>query len=219
MHINAGQLNPSDWRELGVEQLTKRQREILEYIRDHVRNRGYPPSVREIGAAVGLSSSSTVHGHLSRLEDKGYIRRDPTKPRAIEVLVGVEQVPSRQTVNVPLVGRVIAGQPILAVENIDDVYPLPRDYVRSDEAFMLRVSGDSMIEAGINDGDQIIVRRQSQADNGDIVVALLDDEATVKYFYREEGRIRLQPANENMEPIYARDVRILGKVVGLYRRY
>jgi repressor LexA len=168
---------------------------------------------------VGLSSSSTVHGHLSRLEDKGYIRRDPTKPRAIEVLVGVEQVPSRQTVNVPLVGRVTAGEPILAVENIDDVYPLPRDYVRSDEAFMLRVSGDSMIEAGINDGDQIIVRRQSQADNGDIVVALLDDEATVKYFYREEGRIRLQPANENMEPIYARDVRILGKVVGLYRRY
>jgi len=202
-----------------VRKLTERQQEILDYIQKHTQNRGYPPSVREIGEAVGLSSSSTVHGHLSRLEDKGYIRRDPTKPRAIEILVEGEPVPRHRIVNVPLVGRVTAGTPILAVENVEDVFPLPRDYVRTDEAFMLRVRGDSMIEAGIADGDLIIVRRQTTADNGDIVVALLDDEATVKRFYREKDSVRLQPANETMAPIYVKDVRILGKVVGLYREY
>ncbi|HEX6988132.1 MAG TPA: transcriptional repressor LexA [Bacillota bacterium] len=202
--------------------LTRRQRQIYEFIKKQMRSRGYPPSVREIGEAVGLRSSSTVHGHLSRLEEKGYIRRDPTKPRAIEI-VGEHLFPTptlddRRVVHVPLVGQVTAGQPILAVENIEDHLPFSRDLVGDDDVFMLRVRGDSMIEAGILDGDHVIVRRQETALNGDIVVALLEDEATVKRFYRENDHVRLQPENRFMEPIIARDVRILGKVIGLFRR-
>lgn len=198
----------------GSTRLTERQRQVLEYIRRHTRERGYPPSVREIGGALGLTSSSTVHGHLARLEDKGYIRRDPTKPRAIELM---GERPAR-VVPIPLVGQITAGEPILAVENVEATYPLPHDLVGHDDVFMLRVRGDSMINAGIFDGDLVIVRRQPTAQNGDVVVALLDDEATVKRFYRENGHVRLQPDNDAMEPIITTQVEILGKVVGLFRR-
>ncbi|EKP93922.1 transcriptional repressor LexA [Thermaerobacter subterraneus] len=199
-----------------MEELTRRQRQILDYIKASIRERGYPPSVREIGEAVGLKSTSTVHTYLARLERKGYIRRDPTKPRAIEVLE--ESGLRTRTVPVPLVGQVTAGQPILAVENIEDVLPLPTELVPEGEVFALRIRGDSMIGAGILDGDYVIVRRQETADNGDIVVALIDDEATVKRFYRERDGIRLQPENPAMEPIRVRTARILGKVVALLRR-
>ncbi|PZN10227.1 MAG: repressor LexA [Bacillota bacterium] len=199
-----------------MEELTKRQRQILEYIKTCIRERGYPPSVREIGEAVGLKSTSTVHAYLSRLEQKGFIRRDPTKPRAIEVID--EAIARSRTVAVPLVGQVTAGQPILAVENIEDVLPLPAGLVPDSEVFALRIRGNSMIGAGILDGDYAIVRRQDTAENGDIVVALIDDEATVKRFFREHDRIRLQPENPAMEPIYVREARILGKVVALLRR-
>ncbi len=197
--------------------LTPRQREILDYIRKEIRERGYPPSVREIGEAIGLSSSSTVHGHLARLEEKGYLRRDPDKPRAIEV-TGERQLRRQRLVTIPLVGRVTAGQPVLAVENVEETYALPYDLVRGDSVFMLRVEGESMIEAGIFDGDLVMVRSQDSAGNGDIVVALLDDEATVKRFYNEGDRVRLQPENSSMAPIYSREVKVLGKVIGLYRR-
>ena len=201
---------------MGLEDLTRRQREILHYIKASIRERGYPPSVREICEAVGLRSTSTVHAYLARLEQKGYIRRDPTKPRAIEVL---DEADARaRTVTVPLVGQVTAGQPILAVENIEDVLPLPAELVPEGEVFALRVRGDSMIGAGILDGDYVIVRRQEAAENGDIVVALLDEEATVKRFFRERDCIRLQPENPAMEPIRVREARILGKVVALLRR-
>lgn len=197
--------------------LTPRQREILDYIRKEIRERGYPPSVREIGEATGLSSSSTVHGHLARLEEKGFLRRDPDKPRAIEV-TGERQLRQQRLVSIPLVGRVTAGQPILAIENVEETYALPYDFVRGDSVFMLRVEGESMINAGIFDGDLVMVRSQESADNGDIVVALLGDEATVKRFFHEGDQVRLQPENTNMAPIYSRDVRVLGKVIGLYRR-
>ncbi len=197
--------------------LTPRQREILDYIRKEIRERGYPPSVREIGEATGLSSSSTVHGHLARLEEKGFLRRDPDKPRAIEI-TGERQLRQQRLVSVPLVGRVTAGQPILAVQNIEETYALPYDFVHGDSVFMLRVEGESMIEAGIFDGDLVMVRSQDSAVNGDIVVALLGDEATVKRFYNEGDEVRLQPENSAMSPIYSRDVRVLGKVIGLYRR-
>jgi len=198
--------------------LTSRQRQILDFIKEEIRERGYPPSVREIGVAVGLSSSSTVHGHLARLEEKGYIRRDPTKPRAIEILDENFYNLRHRTVNVPLVGRVTAGLPILAVENIEEYFPLPQDLVRDDEVFMLTVQGESMIEAGILNGDYVIVRQQTNAANGEIVVALIDDEATVKRFFKEKDHIRLQPENQHMEPIIVKDVKILGKVIGLYRK-
>lgn len=198
--------------------LGARQRQILAYIKDTQRAKGYPPSVREIGEAVGLSSSSTVHTHLEKLEEMGLIRRDPTKPRAIEIL---DEASWRQKslTPVPLVGRVTAGQPILAVENIEETYPLPTELVGDDNIFMLTIQGESMINAGIFNGDFVLVREQSTARNGDIVVALIDnEEATVKRFYKEKDVIRLQPENDNMEPIYARDVSILGKVVGVFRR-
>lgn len=199
--------------------LTKRQNEILEYIKTEVRGKGYPPSVREIGQAVGLNSSATVHSHLARLEAKGYIRRDPTKPRAIEITDGSAMVEvSTSTVSIPVLGRVTAGEPILAVENIEDYFTLPAHMVPRGDIFMLNVKGDSMIEAGIHDRDMVIVRKQETARNGEVVVALLNDEATVKTFYREVGRIRLQPENSALKPIYASEVAILGKVVGLYRR-
>lgn len=197
--------------------LTPRQRQILDFIRKQVQEKGYPPSVREIGEAVGLRSSATVHGHLKRLAARGLLRRDPTKPRAIGLV-------SKETAvwgvsHVPLVGRVTAGQPILAVENVEAELPLPTDlFGSSRDLFALRVRGDSMIGAGILDGDVVVVARQPNADDGDIVVALLGDEATVKRFYREDGRIRLQPENPRLEPIFADEVTILGKVVGLLRR-
>jgi len=200
--------------------LTRRQEQILDFIRSEIHRKGYPPSVREIGEAVGLSSSSTVHAHLAALERHGYIRRDPTKPRALEVLDFRDTergVDPRSVTAVPLVGAVAAGQPILAAENIEATLPLPAEFA-GDSTFVLRVRGDSMVEAGILDGDYVVVRQQQTADNGDIVVALVEDEATVKRFYRESDRIRLQPENRAMEPIYVRDARILGKVVALFRR-
>jgi repressor LexA len=201
--------------------LSKRQQQILDFIKKEVKTKGYPPSVREIGEAVGLASSSTVHGHLARLESKGYIRRDPTKPRAIEIL-DPDFSASNQTddvISVPIIGKVTAGQPITAIENIEDYFPLPKRLVSSeDHVFMLEVMGDSMIEAGILDGDYVIVRQQQSADNGDIVVAMTEDnEATVKRFFKEKDHIRLQPENSNLEPIIVRDCTILGKVIGVYR--
>jgi repressor LexA len=198
--------------------LSLRQTKILEFIKQEIRKKGYPPAVREIGEAVGLLSSSTVHGHLQTLEDKGYIRRDPTKPRAIEILDSSSDVlEGKKVVHIPVVGRVAAGQPILAAENIEGTFPLPADLVRHDNIFMLKVQGESMIDAGIFDGDFIIVRQQNVARNGEIVVALIEDEATVKRFFKERTLIRLQPENSSMEPIYSQDVSILGKVIGVFR--
>jgi len=198
--------------------LSLRQTNILEFIKDEIRKKGYPPSVREIGKAVGLLSSSTVHTHLQTLEDKGYIRRDPTKPRAIEVMDSSSDLQNvEKVIHIPIVGRVTAGQPILAVENIEGTFPLPANLVRQDNDFMLKVQGESMIGAGILDGDFIIVRQQNEARNGEIVVALIGDEATVKRFFKEKTLIRLQPENPSMEPIYSQDVTILGKVVGVFR--
>ncbi|MFS8544233.1 MAG: transcriptional repressor LexA [Limnochordales bacterium] len=200
-----------------MKDLTPRQRQILEFIKREVQQRGYPPSVREIGQAVGLSSSSTVHGHLGKLEEKGYIRRDPTKPRAIEILEP-GGAPATDIVYAPVVGRVTAGEPILAVENIEGYFPLAREFAGNGELFLLQVRGDSMIRAGILDGDYVVVRQQPDALNGEIVVALLGEEATVKRFYRENGQVRLQPENDAYPPILAQDVQILGKVIGVYRR-
>lgn len=201
--------------------LTDRQRQVLEFIKAETRRRGYPPTVRDIGAAVGLSSSSTVHSHLAALEAKGLIRRDPSKPRALEVLGqerGDATVEMRGVVQLPVIGAVAAGSPILAEENVEATLPLPVDVVREDSTFVLRVQGDSMVDAGIMDGDFVVVRQQKTAENGEIVVALLDDEATVKRFFRERDHIRLQPENAAMEPIQVRDVTILGKVVAVFRR-
>ncbi|MGG3957124.1 transcriptional repressor LexA [Bhargavaea massiliensis] len=199
--------------------LSKRQQQILDFIKQEVRTKGYPPSVREIGEAVGLASSSTVHGHLARLESKGFIRRDPTKPRAIEILDEYESIPKTNVVNVPIVGKVTAGQPITAIENIEEYFPLPERFVSpDDQVFMLQIVGESMIEAGILDGDYVIVRQQQTANNGDIVVAMTEDhEATVKRFFKEKDHIRLQPENSSMEPIIVQNATILGKVIGVYR--
>ncbi|WP_029420411.1 transcriptional repressor LexA [Alicyclobacillus macrosporangiidus] len=205
--------------------LTRRQQAILDFIRKTVRDRGYPPSVREIGEAVGLASSSTVHGHLERLQAKGLLRRDPTKPRAIELLDASDDAERRPSAEVPagvvlapVVGRVTAGLPITAVENIEDYFPLPKDLARDADIFVLTVQGDSMVEAGILDGDYVIVRRQDWANNGDIVVAMTEeDEATVKRFFRERDHIRLQPENAAMEPLRYPTVKILGKVIGVFR--
>ncbi|MBU8877928.1 transcriptional repressor LexA [Bacillus sp. FJAT-29790] len=201
--------------------LSKRQQDILSFIKDEVRLKGYPPSVREIGVAVGLASSSTVHGHLARLESKGLIRRDPTKPRAIEILDldDSAQTPNYKVVNVPIVGKVTAGLPISAIENVEEYFPLPERLAPSDEhVFMLEIMGESMIEAGILDGDHVIVKQQNTANNGDIIVAMTeDDEATVKRFFKEKDHIRLQPENSTMEPIILSNVSILGKVIGVFR--
>lgn len=203
-----------------MEKLTKRQQDILDFIKFRVHEKGYPPSVREIGQAVGLASSSTVHGHLARIEEKGFIRRDPTKPRAIEI-ISFDDLETNQTpvIHVPVVGKVTAGPPITAIENIEEQFPLPASLVSdSDKVFMLKVQGDSMIEAGILDGDLVIVRQQQSADNGEIVVALTDEnEATVKRFFKEKDHFRLQPENSSLTPIILQSVSIIGKVVGVYR--
>lgn len=194
---------------------------ILDFLKKEILSKGYPPSVREIGEAVGLKSTSTVHGHLERLEKKGIIRRDPTKPRAIEILDDEFSVQRREILNVPILGRVAAGEPLLAVENIEEYFPLPVDYAPNQELFMLRVKGDSMINVGIFEGDLIIVQKQSTATNGDIVVALLEDSVTVKTYYRESDHIRLQPENDQLEPIrvYDDSIVIEGKVISLFRQY
>ncbi|SHN17357.1 transcriptional repressor LexA [Gracilibacillus kekensis] len=201
--------------------LSKRQEEILAYIKEQVDLKGYPPSVREIGEAVGLASSSTVHGHLARLEKKGYIRRDPTKPRAIEVLQqeGEFDIPKTEAMFAPVIGKVTAGLPITAVENIEEYIPIPNNEMHaSEQLFVLIIEGDSMIEAGILDGDKVIVKQQNTAINGDIVVAMTEDsEATVKRFFKEKDHIRLQPENATMDALIYENVSILGKVVGLYR--
>lgn len=221
--------------------LTRRQEAILDFIRKNVKEKGYPPSVREIGEAVGLASSSTVHGHLERLQQKGLLRRHPTKPRAIEVLENPDssnvvelpnndfqdrirsdgQVPMAVTENsilAPIIGRVTAGMPITAVQNVEDYFPLPKDFAQGDELFVLEVQGESMIDAGIYHGDYVIVKRQLTASNGEIVVAMTeDDEATVKRFYRENGRFRLQPENPTMSPLFYENVTVLGRVVGVFR--
>lgn len=203
-----------------MKKVSKRQEDILAFIKEEVRAKGYPPSVREIGEAVGLASSSTVHGHLARLEQKGLIRRDPTKPRAIEILESEDSIQKQSVIHVPLVGKVTAGSPITAIENIEEYFPLPDTYGTSeDQLFMLEIMGESMIEAGILDGDLVIVKQKSTADNGDIVVAMTEEnEATVKRFYKEKTHFRLQPENATMEPILVNQVSILGQVVGLYRR-
>lgn len=201
-----------------MSKLSKRQQAILDFIKDEVRTKGYPPSVREIGAAVGLASSSTVHGHLARLEKKGLIKRNPTKPRAIEILDKDSAIPDEGNVKVPIVGKVTAGQPITAIENVEDYFLLPKKFAREEPLFMLVVEGNSMIEAGILNQDYVIVKQQSTANNGDIIVAMTDEnEATIKRFYKEKDYVRLQPENSSMEPIILKNVTILGKVIGVYR--
>ncbi len=204
---------------MGYGKITAKQQEILDFIKSEILQKGYPPAVRDICEAVHLKSTSSVHSHLESLEKNGYIRRDPTKPRAIEIMDDNFYMLRREVVNVPMVGTVAAGQPILAVENIDSYFPIPAEYLPKGEAFMLKVKGDSMVNAGIFDGDQIIVQKQSTAENGDMVVALVDDSATVKTFYKENGHFRLQPENDSMEPIIVNEVSILGKVFGVFRVY
>lgn len=197
--------------------ITKKQSEILEYIKSQILNKGYPPSVRDICEAVQLKSTSSVHSHLETLEKNGYIRRDPTKPRAIEIIDDNFNLVRREVVNVPIVGRVAAGQPILAVENVESYFPIPMEFMPNDQCFMLTVQGESMVNVWIYDGDTILVAQQQTAKNGDIVVALVDDSATVKTYYKEEGHIRLQPENDSMAPIIVPDCMILGRVFGVFR--
>lgn len=200
------------------ENINQREKEIIRYIKHSIKSRGYPPSVREIGQAVGLKSSSTVHNYLCKLEEKGILRRDATKPRAMEILDN-ESENFKEMVMVPVLGRVAAGIPILAEENREDIFPIPVDFAGRGDFFMLRVKGDSMVEAGILEGDLVLVRQQPTVDNGDIAVALLDNEATIKRFFREDGHIRLQPENYQLSPIIVNDVTILGKVTGLLRKF
>lgn len=202
---------------MGYGKISTKQKEILEYVKSKIINKGYPPSVREICEAVKLKSTSSVHSHLETLEKNGYIRRDPSKPRAIEIIDDEFNLTRRELVNVPIVGTITAGQPILAVENVDSYFPIPSEFMPNSETFMLRVKGDSMINAGIFDRDKILIQKQSHAKNGDYVVALIDDEVTVKTFYKENGYIRLQPENDSMEPIIVQDLQILGIVIGLFR--
>ena len=199
------------------EQLSDKQQQILEFIKRRILDKGYPPAVREICEAVNLRSTSSVHSHLETLERKGYIRRDPTKPRAIEIIDDDFNLARREIINIPVVGTVTAGEPILAVQNIEDYFPMLPDRISNKNTFMLHVRGESMINAGIFDGDLVIVEQQSTAENGDIVVAMIEDSATVKTFYKEDGYYRLQPENDSMEPIIVNEVSIIGKVVGLYR--
>ncbi len=200
--------------------ISSKQEQILNYIKENILDKGYPPTVRDICPAVGLSSTSSVHAHLNTLEERGYIRRDPTKPRAIEILDDEGfNLSRREIVNVPIIGTVAAGQPILAEENITDYFPVPPEYLTNNQTFMLKVKGNSMINAGILYGDTIIVEQTNTAKNGDIVVALIEDSATVKTYYKENGHYRLQPENDTMEPIIVDDLMIIGKVIGLFRSY
>ena len=200
--------------------ITQKQQELLDYIKNEILNRGFPPAVREICEAVNLKSTSSVHAHLEALEKNGYIRRDATKPRAIEIIDDKFNLVRREVVNVPIVGTVAAGQPVLAVENIEGYFPIPAEFMPNEQSFMLKVKGESMVNAGIFDGDQVLVKQQSTASDGDIVVALVDEGATVKTFYKEKGYYRLQPENDSMDPIIIRgDLQILGKVFGVFRLY
>ncbi|WP_244832916.1 transcriptional repressor LexA [Clostridium sp. BJN0001] len=201
-----------------MDQLKNKQSEIYEFLKVYTENKGYPPSVREICEAVNLSSTSTVHGHLKRLEKKGLIKRDPSKPRALEILELSN--PKKEMVNIPIIGKITAGRPVLAVENYEDTFPLPLDYIKHDkELFALRVNGNSMINAGINNNDLAIVEESNVASNGDIVVALIDDSATIKRFFKENGHYRLQPENDTMDPIIIDKCTVLGKLVAIYREY
>ncbi len=197
--------------------ITAKQKEILEYIKYEIMNKGYPPAVREICEAVHLKSTSSVHAHLESLEKNGYIRRDPTKPRAIEIMDENFNLTRREIVNVPVIGSVAAGQPILAVENIESYFPIPAEMMPNQETFVLKVKGESMVDAGIFDGDRVLVQKQPTAENGEIVVALIDNSATVKTFYKEADHIRLQPENDAYDPIIVSDCVILGKVFGVFR--
>ena len=197
--------------------ISKKQLEILEYIKSQILERGFPPAVREICEAVNLKSTSSVHSHLETLEKNGYIRRDPTKPRAIEILDDSLNLTRREMVNVPIVGQVAAGEPILAQENIENYFPIPTEFMPNNQTFLLKVKGESMINAGILDGDMVLVEQASTASNGDMVVALIEDGATVKTFYKEEGIFRLQPENDSMDPTIVSEVTILGKVIGVFR--
>lgn len=204
---------------MGYGKISAKQREILEFLKSEILNRGYPPAVREICEAVHLKSTSSVHSHLETLEKNGYIRRDPTKPRAIEIIDDDFNLTRREIVNVPIVGTVTAGQPILAVENLEGYFPMLSEFMPKKETFMLKVKGDSMINIGIFDGDKILVEKQPTAENGDVVVALVEDSVTVKTFYKEKGYFRLQPENDVMDPIIVTDLVILGKVIGLFRMF
>ena len=207
---------------------TRKEKAILKFIEEQVIENGYPPSVREIGKAIGLSSTATVHAYLAKLEKQGFIKKEDKKGRTLKVIKGTDGQPlkrenknfyaQREMVDVPVIGRITAGQPILAVENVTDTFPIPIDFVGNSESFMLTVRGESMIEAGILDGDYILVKKQNNANNGEIVVALIEDEATVKTFYKENGHIRLQPENHTMDPIIVPDCKILGKVAGVFRK-
>ncbi|MBP3326311.1 MAG: transcriptional repressor LexA [Coprococcus sp.] len=201
--------------------ITSKQMEILEYIKEQLLEKGYPPSVREICQAVNLKSTSSVHSHLATLEENGYIRRDPTKPRAIEIIDDEFALSRREVINIPIVGAVAAGEPILATQNIQDYFPVPPEYLNNtnNQTFMLRVKGESMINVGIYDGDLLIVDQCNSARNGEIVVALVEDSATVKTFYKEKDYIRLQPENDFMDPIIVENCQILGKVIGLFRQF
>lgn len=201
------------------ESITAKQQEILEYIKSEILDRGYPPAVREICEAVHLKSTSSVHSHLETLEKKGYIRRDPTKPRAIEITDDEFNLTRREIVNIPMIGEIAAGEPIFAEQNIEGYFPMLPEDLPAGKMFMLKVRGESMINVGIYDGDRILVKEQNTASNGEVVVALVEDSATVKTFYKEDGYYRLQPENDTMEPIIVDEVSVLGKVVGLYRSY
>lgn len=197
--------------------ISEKQQKILDYIKDEIMKKGYPPTVREICEKVNLSSTSSVHSHLNTLEENGYIRRDPTKPRAIEIVDDEFALTRREISNIPIVGRVAAGEPLLAVENIENYFAIPTEFLPQKETFILKVHGDSMINVGFFEGDYLIVEKTNAASNGDIVVALLEDSVTVKRYYKEDTQIRLQPENDNMDPIYCQDCTIVGKVYSLYR--
>ncbi len=197
--------------------ISKKQEEILEYIKAQILERGFPPAVREICEAVHLKSTSSVHSHLETLEKNGFIRRDPTKPRAIEILDDTFNLTRRELVNVPIIGRVAAGEPILAQEHIENYFPIPAEMMPNKQTFLLVIKGESMVNIGIFDGDYVLVQEEHTAENGDVVVAMVDDSATVKTFYKEEGVIRLQPENDYMDPIIVKDAAILGKVIGVFR--
>lgn len=218
--VNLWDAQNTDWKKevsMGQGKISPKQKEILEYIKSQILERGFPPAVRDICEAVHLKSTSSVHSHLETLEKNGYIRRDPTKPRAIEILDDSFNFMRREMVNVPIIGRVAAGEPILAEQNIENYFPIPMEYMPNSQTFILKVKGESMINAGILDGDFVLVEQRSTARNGEMVVALIEDGATVKTFYKEDGYIRLQPENDTMDPIIVTDLQILGKVIGVFR--